>query len=348
MNATQPKTLSPAALAREFSVRLRPRFEGCNVGTWIGFKHIMYLCEEALVAYFRAQGLGPSHLLANCGLSLEVADMRLRLKEGIRVDDEIEASVVLVDGAESGRISFKVQLRKCADDDAGKTIVASGKAAAIVCELHENFDQRVAVPGALMGAVYPSLEAADGSAEAAIMIPTGLAEADIGKLLQRPDRSSFVWKWRIPYFYCHDTYRLQYSGFVRIMEEVVDLFLQDKGISIRTMLDTRNWIPVVTESHIRLLADAKLEEEIYTLYQVEDVIKDMIYSASMRCYVRRVNRFVPVAEGKIAHAYVHITEREVGTQIATFDNEVLTALTALSAPRSFPRPESAHSTGSLS
>jgi acyl-CoA thioesterase FadM len=327
MNDMQPRALAADALAREFSVRLRPRFEGCNVGTWIGFKHIMYLCEEALVAYFRAQGLGPSHLLAKCGLSLEVADMRLRLKEGIRVDDEIEASVVLADGPESGRLSFKVQLVKCGDSDGGKTVVASGKAAALVCELHDNFGEDVAAPAVLAGAVHSTLEAADGAREP-IMIPAGLAEADIGTLLQRAGRSSFVWKWRIPYFYCHDTYRLQYSGFVRIMEEVVDRFLENRGISIRTMLDTRNWIPVVTDARIRLLADAKLEEEIYTLYEVEEVIKDMIYSAAMRCFVRRGDRLVQVAEGKISHAYVHITEREVGTQIATFDAEVLAALGA--------------------
>lgn len=328
MNDGQQQAFAADSLAREFSVRLRPRFEGCNVGTWIGFKHIMYLCEEAIVAYFRAQTLGPSHLLASCGLSLEIADMRLRLKQGIRADDEIEASVVLVDGPASGRIAFNVQLLKVGEQDAKKSVVASGKATAVVCELHDNFGANVAIPAALEGAVHASLDAAEGAAGAPVVIPAGLAEADIGGLLQRPGKSSFVWKWRIPYFYCHDTYRLQHSGFVRIMEEVVDLFLQHKGISIRTLLDTRNWIPVVTDARIRLLADAKLEEEVYTLYEVEEVIKDMIYTAAMRCFVRRADRLIPVAEGKISHAYVHITEREVGTQIATFDAEVLAALGA--------------------
>jgi acyl-CoA thioesterase FadM len=328
MSDRQQQGLAADGLAREFSVRLRPRFEGCNVGTWIGFKHVMYLCEEAVVAYFRAQALGPSHLLANCGLSLEIVDMRLRLKEGIRVDDEIEALLALTDAAEGGRILFKVQLLRWSEREGEKSVVASGKAAAILCELHENFGVDVAVPAALKGAVHRSLEAAAGSHEAPVLIPPELAGAEIGRALQPPDKSSFVWKWRIPYFYCHDTYRLQHSGFVRIMEEVVDLFLQDKGISIRTMLDTRNWIPVVTDARVRLLADAKLEEEVYTLYEVEEVIKDMIYTAAMRCFVRRGDRLVPVAEGRISHAYVHITEREVGTRIATFDADVLAALGA--------------------
>jgi acyl-CoA thioesterase FadM len=320
-------TTADEAFAREFCVRLRPRFEGCNVGTWIGFKHILYLGEEAVVAYMRAHGLGSSRLLADCGLSLEVVDMKLRLKSGIRVDDEIEATLVRVDGPADGPLSFKLQM---VHDSAagGKVVVASGTVAAVLCKLHNDFGQPVTIPAIAAPLVRPQIDAALGSALAPIMIPAGCHDADVGKLLQRSDRSSYVWQRSIPYFYCHDSYRLQYSGFVRIMEEVVERFLAHKGISIRTMLDSRQWIPVVTDARIRLLTDAKLEETLYTLYEVEDVIKDMIYSAAMRCYVRRGHQLVPVAEGRISHAYVHITEREVGTQIASFDAAVRQALHA--------------------
>ncbi len=42
--------------------RVRPRFEGCNICTWIGFKHVMYCIEEAVVDHFRAHGFGPREL----------------------------------------------------------------------------------------------------------------------------------------------------------------------------------------------------------------------------------------------------------------------------------------------
>jgi hypothetical protein len=44
-------------------------------------------------------------------------------------------------------------------------------------------------------------------------------------------RNAYAWKWRIPYFYCHFTERMQMSGYLRQMEEVVDLFLADRGVS---------------------------------------------------------------------------------------------------------------------
>src|SRR5262249_825348 len=153
--------------------------------------------EEAVVAYFRAQGLGPSQLLANCGLSLEIVDIRLRLKEGMRVDDEIEALLALTAAAEGGRIVFTVQLLKCGAREGEKSVVAPGRAAGFLRKLHENFGADMGVPAALKGAVHGSLEAAAGSHEAPVLIPTELAGTDVGRVLQRPDKSSIVWKRRI-------------------------------------------------------------------------------------------------------------------------------------------------------
>jgi len=40
----------------------RPRFEGSNICTWIGFKHVMYLIEEAVLEYMRRNGMSPRQL----------------------------------------------------------------------------------------------------------------------------------------------------------------------------------------------------------------------------------------------------------------------------------------------
>ena len=34
---------------------MRPRYEGANICTWIGFKHVNYLVEEAVLAHFRSR-----------------------------------------------------------------------------------------------------------------------------------------------------------------------------------------------------------------------------------------------------------------------------------------------------
>ena len=50
----------------------RPRYEGANIRTWIGFKHFMYLVEEAVLHWFRERGLGPQRLYHEYGLGLEI------------------------------------------------------------------------------------------------------------------------------------------------------------------------------------------------------------------------------------------------------------------------------------
>ena len=38
------------------TTQLRPRYEGSNICTWIGFKHVNYLVEEAVLEHFRQLG----------------------------------------------------------------------------------------------------------------------------------------------------------------------------------------------------------------------------------------------------------------------------------------------------
>ncbi len=118
-----------------------------------------------------------------------------------------------------------------------------------------------------------------------------------------------MWKWRIPYFYCHFTERLQHSGYLRLMEEVVDRFLASRGISIQTMLETRRWIPVVPNARLEILSEALMEETIYTVYTVKHIFKDVTYTSRMDCYVPRNNMLVHTATGQITHGYAEILNR---------------------------------------
>lgn len=306
-----------------WSTKVRPRFEGCNVGTWIGFKHVMYMAEEGIVQWFREQGLGPAHLLEDLALSLEITSIRLRLTSGTRIDDEVEVRLKPTTKPKDSKLSFKVELvRRDGDQD---TKLASGKASAVVARATEFRENAASPPEELTPFI---VDAIGGTDNKVIEAAPDLDQAAIEKLLVPEGDNAFVWKWRIPYFYCHNTYRLQHSGYARMMEEVVDLFLQDRGISIGKLLYDKkyNWIPVVSGAKIDLVGEARLEDTIYTVFTIEDIMREISYSARMDCYVHRDGKLIQTATGSIGHAYVQIEDRAVGTQLATFDDKVMAAL----------------------
>jgi acyl-CoA thioesterase FadM len=118
---------------------------------------------------------------------------------------------------------------------------------------------------------------------------------------------------------------MQMSGYLRQLEEVVDLFLADRGVSIHTLLAEQNWIPVVPHSSISMLAEAGMEEDLYTVFTVQDVFKGVTYTARMDCYVLRDGVLVPTATGSITHGYALIENRR-DWSLVNFDERMLTAL----------------------
>ena len=307
-----------------FSTQLKPRFEGCNVGTWIGFKHVMYLAEEAIVEWFRQQQLAPADLLENKALSLEITDLSLRLIAGTRVDDLVTAELQPITKPGANAIRFKVNLYKT---EQGETIkLATGKAAVQIARAFEFQEDAEAVPHAVEPFIINQI-AKDSASRLTLNKDAG--EEEIRQRLTEQHPNSFIWKWRIPYFYCHNTYRLQMSGYARIMEEIVDLFLHDRGISIGSLLYNKdyNWIPVVSAAKISLTEEARLEDTLYSVFSIDDVMQEKFYSAQLNSYVQRDNQLVQTATGTISHAYVAIADRRVGTELATFDDKVMKALT---------------------
>jgi acyl-CoA thioesterase FadM len=141
-----------------------------------------------------------------------------------------------------------------------------------------------------------------------------------------PAASSFLWSWRAPYYYCHYSDRVQHSGFVRCLEEVVDRFLADRGLSVGRMLRERSWIPVVSRARVQLIEPAYMEETVHTVFTVTDILRGVLFDARMDCFVKRGEDVVPVATAKILHGYA-IAAGEGAGGLAELDPDVVAALT---------------------
>jgi len=305
---------------------LRPRFEGCNICTWIGFKHVNYLVEEAVLEHFRAVGLPPGGLFEHYGLGLDISRIDSRILHALHLDDTVEAKVSPQGTGDAPTLTFRVTLSVPRGEATLKAVTAwvgvslrpdnyieadIEPAPALAPYTVPSGGQR---PGG--GGVYGR-----GTGQAA-----GRGSSTDPVLAQlTSDANAFGWKWRIPYIYCHFSERLQMSGYLRQMEEVVDLFLADRGISIKSLLDARRWIPVVPHCRVSILADALMEEDLYTIYTVEQVLKNLTYTSRMDCYVLRDGAMVHTATGTITHGYAVIENRREWRLVA-FDDQVMAAL----------------------
>jgi acyl-CoA thioesterase FadM len=316
-----------AALTAPTTVRLRPRYEGSNICTWIGFKHVNYLVEEAVLDHFRQTGTPARALYEDHGLCVEFVELDTRISSAFHMDDLVIADVVPSTRAEAGELAFSVSLTV----ERGGELVKSASAKVRVLLLTDRRGGPAeTVPEELRPHAAASVDRADPSGNPVPLVtPYGLGRGGTGgdpvlDELTR-DTNAFAWRWRIPYPYCHFTERLQMSGYLRQMEEVVDLFLADRGVSIKTLLDEQNWIPVVPRSTVTVLQEALMEEDLYTVFTVEDVFKGVTYTARMDCYVLRGGELVRTATGRITHGYAVIENRR-DWSLVDFDARMLSAL----------------------
>jgi acyl-CoA thioesterase FadM len=307
--AIRPTGTTTAATRLE----IRPRYEGSNICTWIGFKHVNYLIEEAVLDHLRSSGLAAGELYETHGLGVDIVDLDTRILHAYHIDD-IAVADVRRDPKLPDELAFLVELTV-----GGSTRAASSRVK-VVLRLDTSAGPGEPVPAGLEPYTVDRLGLELPKAPQPVKIGAGdpLAELVEGN-------NAFAWKWRIPYPYCHFTKRLQMSGYLRIMEEVVDLFLADRGVSIRTLLDEQDWIPVVPHSRITVLDEVLMEEELYTVFTVEDVFKRFTYTARMDCYVARDGVLVPTATGRITHGYAVIDNRR-DWRLISFDDRLTSAL----------------------
>ncbi|AQZ67826.1 unnamed protein product [[Actinomadura] parvosata subsp. kistnae] len=290
-------------------LEIRPRYEGANIGTWIGFKHLNYLVEEAVLEHLRRTGMPVTDLYHDHGLCVDLVDIDTRILRALRVDDLATAEV---SAAEPGALRFAVAIRPDAE---------SAKAVSAKVTVALRHDPRGGESADIPPRLRPYAVDRLGDGDKAVEVPES---ADPIAFLTE-GRNAFGWKWRIPYFYCHFTERLQMSGYLRIMEEVVDLFLADRGVSVKRLLDEQRWIPAVPHSRVTLLDEALMEEDLYTVLTVEEVYKRLTYTSRMDCYVLRDGRLVPTATGRITHGYAELAGRsEWG--LVSFDDRLAGAL----------------------
>ncbi|MFI1288107.1 thioesterase family protein [Streptomyces sp. NPDC020792] len=311
---------------------LRPSYEGGNISTTIGFKHVHYLLEAAVLEHFRAAGLGATTLYVEYGAGFDVVSVDTRLHTVLTLDDTVDVEVKPVTKESDTRLRFAITGTVERDGAPRKAVTSKFE---VALRAIEHVPDPRPLPERLTRFVVPRLGRAtpreltavpvdniDLSAQRGVTTRSGdpvLAEI-IG------DDNAFGWKWRVPYFYCHFTSHMQMSGFLRQMEEVLHLFVADRGIAIQRLLDERSWIPVVTKCDIELTDEVRIEDELYTVFTVEDVFKAVLFTARMDCYVVRDGALVRVATGHITHGYVTKESPERDWSLVTFDDEVLAAL----------------------
>lgn len=293
----------------------RPAYEGANIRTWIGFKHFMYLVEQALLQWLRDQNTSARDLYLEHGLGFEIVDCSVQLPAVLEIDDEVRAEV---SPGRGNRLAVQLSVVR---DGTEVTILRGKVVVALVQE--QTAPQRQPAPDQLAGLEVDDLVKASTVSAARRL---QLAAGETAESVLTADRSSFLWSWRAPYFYCHFSDRVQHSGYVRTLEEVVDRFLADRGISVGRLLTERSWIPVVSRARVQLIEAAHMEETIHTVFTVVDILRGVIFDGRMDCYVQRGNELIPVATAQILHGYA-IAAGEGAGGMATLDDEVVQALT---------------------
>jgi acyl-CoA thioesterase FadM len=293
-------------------VDLRPAYEGANIRTWIGFKHFIYLVEQALLRWLAEHGTTSRDLYLNHGLGFEILDCSVQLPAVLELDDEVRAEVC----GTGNRLDVGLSVTR----DGRAVTVLRGKVTVALVRERTATGYRPA-PEPVRGLEVVDL--VDGAARA---LPMRLGPGDSVESVLASGAGTFLWSWRAPYFYCHFSDRVQHSGFVRALEEVVDRFLADRGISVGRLLTERSWIPVVSRCRVQLTAPAYLEETIHTTFAVVDVLRDVMFDARMDCHVRRGDELVRVATARILHGYAIAAGPGAGG-MAQLDDEVRRALT---------------------
>ncbi|MGO9954986.1 MAG: thioesterase family protein, partial [Solirubrobacteraceae bacterium] len=247
-----------------------------------------------VLQWFRDRGHGPRRLFHEHGLGLEILDSSVQLPALLEIDDEVLAEAVA-----RGPGRFRVTLRIRRPDG-----------------------EQLALRGSVTVALVPEQTApvrCEAPPELAELVREVEPDEDAGAA-GPPEPGAFCCDWVARYFHCHFSARVQHSAYTRALEEVVDRFLADRGMSIATVLERRGWIPVVSRARVQLVGAARMEETIHTTFAVSEVLKDSAFSATMHCEVQRAGRRIPVARATILHGYAASRGPNAGA-LVTLDPE---------------------------
>nr|AEA30264.1 putative thioesterase [Streptomyces sp. Acta 2897] len=337
---TSPVTTTPALTEQSLNdffdvtsnVTLRPSYEGGNISTTIGFKCVHYLIEAAVLEHFRSAGLGATDLYVDYGVGFDVVSVNTRLHTVLTLDDAVAVEVKPVTKETDSRLRFKITAYVPREEGRRKAVTTTFE---VALRAIDHVEGAKPLPEKLSRFVVPRLGQATPREITAVPVDNiDLAsQRGIGTRAADPvlteiigGDNAFGWKWRVPYFYCHFTSHMQMSGFLRQMEEVLHLFVADRGIAIHRLLEERSWIPVVTKCDVEITDEVRIEDELYTVFTIEDIFKSVLFTARMDCYVVRDGGLVQVSTGHITHGYVTKESPEKDWSLCTFDEEVMAAL----------------------
>lgn len=296
----------------------RPRYDGMNISTFIGFKNFLTLAEEAVLEHFRACGYGPQSLFSDFGLGLELVDSSGRLTNTLHGDDLVVGTVTAKPAKNGPGLNCAVSLSAVRGDQ--RVPVLAGKHRVVLLEERDGTPTRP-VPEELAPYVVPELAVPGTDLER-----PQCADRTPARVLAGPGTNGFLWSWTIPYYFCHYYTRLQSNGYVRLLEEAVDRYLAHVGLSITERLATHNWIPVVSRARVRMHADAHLGETLHLTFTVDDVIKETVFTATMAAYVQRGDELIRTATATIMHGWVPARGAAAFSQMVPIDEVTAKAL----------------------
>ena len=296
-------------------LQARPAFEGSNIRAWMGFKHFIYLLERAVLQWLLDQGTGVRDLFIHHGLGVEIVDCSVQFPAKLELDEQVSAYVV---AGHDNRLT----VRLCVVRDGREICALHGKVTvALVRERAAEVHRAAPRPLA-------ALEVADLADAGTVARPDHrrLTPGDTVESTVAGDPAAFLWSWPARYTFCHYSDRVQHSGFVRALEEVVDRFLADRGISVGRLLRERSWVPVVSRARVQMITAAHMEETVHTVFRVTHVLRETLFDARMDCYVRRGPELAHVATARILHGYFPTSGENAGLPVK-LDDTVLRALT---------------------
>ena len=293
-----------------YHVGMFPKNEGANVENYIGFKHMTYLMEESIISFLRDLYLSPNILYKKYGIKIIIKSLSIDILKAMNVDDFIEIDICT---------SMAVNEFVIKAYDNNRNSFFRGKVGIDIELTNKNVRLEV-LPEKVTDFLNGILEAKKEESFREKPIESNPI-SDLKMLY----RAAFIYSKRIPYYYCNYTRELHHSGYERIIEEAVDLFLENKNLSIKSMLDKKSWIPVVSKSKLCLLNKVEIEDTIYVVFDVKNILFNRLYEADIIFFKVIDNKLLEVAHGEISHGYSDIKEPQ-NPELVVLDCETLKAL----------------------
>lgn len=284
------------APGRVTEVALRPRYEAANVRLRPGIRGITSLVEEAVVNWFRIRGLAPSVLYEKYRLEFSIIDCSSLLFGVVTIDDEVVASAEPV-----GPRYFNVKLTVRRGD---RTAVAARCRVTVL--MLRRPDAPVDLPDELVGMAVDKID----------RIGTAVAshdpEFEARDLDARITNDALGWHrtFQVPLTICHYSGRVQYSGYLRVLEETYEQFLADQGLPAGKLVAERGWTVVVPRARVRILADAYVGDTMCATYEVHQLNARKYLDCRFDCHVQRDGRRIPVATGILLQGFAGVDDAQ--------------------------------------